>query len=217
MQLKSILCPIDFSEFSIRAYEHALSLAEYYKAKLVALHVVELWKYPFVDYAAYEGDFANVSRALSEGGGERLREFVNRHSRAGIQPQLAVDQGNASDVILSFAEAQNIEVIVMGTHGRRGFDRLVLGSVTDRVMRKALCPVLVMSKQPHASMVAGPYTRDVHRLSRILYCTDFSENSERALGYAISVAAEYDAELTLLHVLEEIPTPGQTQEAIGIN
>jgi nucleotide-binding universal stress UspA family protein len=64
MQLKSILCPIDFSEFSIRAYEYALSLAEYYKAKLVALHVVELWKCPFVDDAAYEVDFANVSRAL---------------------------------------------------------------------------------------------------------------------------------------------------------
>jgi len=87
--------------------------------------------------------------------------------------------------------------------------------VTDRVMRKASCPVLVISKQPHESMVAGPYGRDVHRLSQILYCTDFSENSERALGYAISVAAEYDAELTLLHVLEEIPTPGQTQEAIA--
>jgi nucleotide-binding universal stress UspA family protein len=52
-------------------------------------------------------------------------------------------------------------------------------------------------------------------LSRILYCTDFSENSERALRYAISVAAEYDAELTLLRVLDEIPTPGQTQEAIA--
>jgi nucleotide-binding universal stress UspA family protein len=215
MQLKSILCPIDFSEFSIRAYEHALSLAEYYEAKLVALHVVELWKYPFVDYAAYEGDFANVPRALEEGGEERLREFTNKHSRAGIQPHLAVDQGNASDVILSFAQAQNIEVIVMGTHGRRGFDRLVLGSVTDRVMRKASCPVLVISKQPHESMLGGSDKRHVHRLSRILHCTDFSENAERALGYAMSVAAEYDAELILLHVLEEIPTPGQTQEAMA--
>ena len=52
MELKSILCPIDFSDFSAAAYQHALSLAEYYKARLVALHVVELWKYPFADYAA---------------------------------------------------------------------------------------------------------------------------------------------------------------------
>ena len=214
MQLKSILCPIDFSEFSIRAYEYALSLAEYYKSRLVALHVVELSKHPFVEYAAYEGDFANVSRAMKEGGEERLRKFVNQHSRAGIQMEIAVDQGNASDVILSFAQAQNIEGIVMGTHGRRGFDRLVLGSVTDRVMRKASCPVLVISKQPHESMIEGPDGRHVHHLNRILYCTDFSENSERALGYAISVAAEYDAELTLLHVLEELLIPGRIQEAM---
>ena len=60
MQLKSILCPIDFSDFSVAAYQHALSLAEYYKAKIVALHVVELWKYPFADYAAQEADYAKI-------------------------------------------------------------------------------------------------------------------------------------------------------------
>jgi len=56
MQLKSILCPIDFSDFSVGAYRHALSIAEHYKATVVAQHVVELWKYPFADYAAYEAD-----------------------------------------------------------------------------------------------------------------------------------------------------------------
>jgi nucleotide-binding universal stress UspA family protein len=215
MQLKRILCPIDFSEFSAHAYEYALSLAEHYKAKLVALYVVELWKYPFADYAAYEADFAKFCQALHEGGKERLRKFVNQHSRDGIQPQLVVEQGIASDLILSFAQAHDIEVIVMGTHGRRGFDRLVLGSVTDRVMRKASCPVLVICKRPHESMVAGTDGRHVHHLSRILYCTDFSESSEHALGYAISVAAEYDAELTLLYVIEERPAPGKTQEAMA--
>jgi nucleotide-binding universal stress UspA family protein len=215
MQLKLILCPIDFSEFSTRAHQYVLSLAEYYQAKLVALRIVELWKYPFADYAAYEGDFANFSRAPKGGGEVRLREFVRKHTDNKIHPQLVVDQGNASDLILSFAQAQNMELIVMGTHGRRGFDRLVLGSVTDRVMRKASCPGLAISKPPHASRAAGPDGRHVHHISRILYCTDFSANSEPALNYAISATAEYDAELTLLHVLEELPTPGQTQEAVA--
>ena len=60
MQLKSIVCPIDFSDFSAAAYQHALSLADYYKAKVVVRHVVELWKYPFADYAAQEADYAKI-------------------------------------------------------------------------------------------------------------------------------------------------------------
>jgi nucleotide-binding universal stress UspA family protein len=200
MQLKSILCPVDFSEFSAAAYEYALSLAEYYQARLVCLHIVELWKYPFADYAGSETDYAKVSRVLSEGGEVRLKQFVSKYPGHGIQPQLVVRQGNASDCTLWFAQNENMEVIVMGTHGRRGFDRLVLGSTADRVMRKAACPVLVVSNPSQNAMTVGPDGK--HRLSRILYCTDFSHNSEAARGYATSMAAEYGAELTLLHVAD---------------
>src|SRR5215471_4162505 len=196
MELKSILCPIDFSDFSAAAYQYALSLAEYYKARIVALHVVELWKYPFADYAAYEADYAKFSQALSEGGEVQLQRFLKRYSAQGTELELVVHQGNAPNCILSFAQKKNMEVIVMGTHGRRGFDHLVLGSTTDRVIRKAACPVLVVSNASHRALVTGVDGR--HRLSRILYCTDFSNNSERARAYAISLAAEYSAELTLL-------------------
>jgi nucleotide-binding universal stress UspA family protein len=111
-----------------------------------------------------------------------------------------VDQGNASDLILLFAQTHNVELIVMGTHGQRGFDRFVLGSTTDRVMRKACSPVLVVSNPAHNVMTTGPDGK--HHLSRILYCTDFSTNSERALQYAISLTAEYGAELTMFYVVE---------------
>jgi nucleotide-binding universal stress UspA family protein len=201
MQLKSILCPVDFSEFSAAAYRYALSLAEYYHARLVCLHIVELWKYPFADYAAHEADYAKFVKALNEGGEVQLRDFVQKYSSPGIQPELAVRQGNASDCTLWFAEKEDMEVIVMGTHGRRGFDRLVLGSNADRIMRKATCPVLVVSNPSQSATTIGPDGK--HRLGRILYCTDFSHNSEGARGYAISLAAEYGAELTLLHVAEQ--------------
>ena len=200
MQFKTILCPIDFSEFSVTAYHYAVSLAEHYKANLVVLHAIELRKYPYADYVASTGDFASFSKALSEGGDAKLREFLKKHSREAVEVQRIIDQGNASDLILTFAQSHNIEVIVMGTHGRRGFDRLVLGSTTDRVMRRASCPVLVVSNPSHNVMTTGPDGR--HRLTRILYCTDFSNNSERALGYAISLTAEYGAELIMLHVAE---------------
>jgi nucleotide-binding universal stress UspA family protein len=200
MQLKSILCPIDFSDFSVAAYQHALSLAEYYKARIVALHIVELWKYPFADYAAQEADYAKFSRALNEGGHAKLQRFMREYSQGRVEPELMVHQGSAAKCILSIAEKESIEVIVMGTHGRGGFDRLVLGSTTDRVVRKAVCPVLIVSKASHTALCTEPDGR--HRLKRILCCTDFSHHSERARGYAISLAAEYGAELTLLHVAE---------------
>jgi nucleotide-binding universal stress UspA family protein len=107
------------------------------------------------DYAASQGDYQEFCRALREGGEERLREFVKKHAHDEIQPELMVHQGVAADSILSFAQARKADVIVMGTHGRRGFDRLVLGSVTDRVMRTAPCPVLAISKLPHDFMAAG--------------------------------------------------------------
>jgi nucleotide-binding universal stress UspA family protein len=216
MQIKRILCPIDFSEFSSMAYEYGLSLAEHYAAEFVILNVVELGKYPFADYAAYQVDFAKFSRALEEGGAVRLREFVKNHPEQKIQPRLVVCQGNSSDSILAFARREKIELIVMGTHGRHGFNRVVLGSTADRVMRTAECPVLVVSKAPNQSDASAPQEPHVHHLRRILYCTDFSQNSERTLEYAISATAEYDAELTLLHVIEHVPRSFGKDELIGM-
>jgi nucleotide-binding universal stress UspA family protein len=215
LKIKLILCPIDFSEFSVSAYQHALSVAEHYRAKLVAQHIVELWRHPAADFVASAGLYEEYSQALRESGKEQLQEFVKKHTNDEIQPELVVQTGVAADSILSFAQLQKADVIVMGTHGRRGFDRLMLGSVTDRVMRTAPCPVLVASKPPQGSVAVGKERGHVHHLSRILFCADFSENSEGALKYAISATAEYDAELTLLHVLEGVPSQAETEEAMA--
>jgi nucleotide-binding universal stress UspA family protein len=215
LKIKLILCPIDFSEFSVSAYQHALSVAEHYQAKLVAQHIVELWRHPSADFAASAGLYEEFCQALRESGKEQLQEFVKKHTHDEIQPELLVQVGVAADSILSFAQSQETDVIVMGTHGRRGLDRLMLGSVTDRVMRTAPCPVLAASKPSHDSVAAGKERGHVHHLSRILFCADFSENSDRALEYAISATAEYDAELTLLHVLEGVTGPTKTEEAMA--
>jgi nucleotide-binding universal stress UspA family protein len=215
LEIKLILCPIDFSEFSERAYHLALSLAEHYRAKLVAQHVVELWRYPSVGFVASAGLYEEFCQAHRESSKERLQELVRNHPHDEIQPELVVNQGMAPDSILSFAQTHKTDLIVMGTHGRRGYDRLMLGSVTDRVMRRAPCPVLAVRKPPQDSMAADQGRGHVHHLNRILFCADFSENSEQALNYAISATAEYDAELTLLHVLEDVPSPARTEEAIA--
>jgi len=212
--IERILCPIDFSEFSVPAYDYALSLARHYQAGLFVQHVVELWKYPSADYASAE-QFGEFCRKLLSDGSKQLEEFVKTHARSEVQPQCVVQQGGlAPDFILAFAEKHKIDLIVMGTHGRRGFDRWALGSVTERVLRKARRPVLAVHRPAHcvatSEKPAGPIP-----LRRILCCIDFSNCSARALEYAVSAVKEYNAELIVLHVIEDIPNsrdPGKTIE-----
>ena len=212
LEIKLILCPVDFSEFSVRAYRHALSVAKHYRAKLVALHIVELWKYPSLSFVPPGPAYDETCQAFCEKGEQQLRELVRSNTRDAPPPELLVEQGNAADAILSVAARMRADVIVMGTHGRRGYDRMMLGSVAERVMRNAPCPVLVVNKPPDGFSATSNEVGEEHRLHRILFCTDFSENSDRALNYAISATTEYKAELTLLHVLEEKRT--NTDQAI---
>jgi nucleotide-binding universal stress UspA family protein len=215
-EIKLILCPFDFSEFSVRAYRHALSLAEHYRARLVVQHIVEVWRHPSASFAAAASLYDEYCQSLRGNGKEQLQEFVKNHTyNEEVQPELVVDEGIAPDSILSFAQEQKSDLIVMGTHGLRGFDRLMLGSATDRVMRRAICPVLAVREPTHDSIAAGQERHYLHHLNRILCCTDFSEDSDRALNYAISATVEYDAELTLLHVLEDVPTPAKADKAIA--
>jgi len=101
MQLRSILYPIDFSDFPAAAYEYAL--AQHHGSRLVSFHLIGLWKYPFTDYPTHEAD-RQFSPALNEGGEACLREFVEKHSAAGVQPEVVADHGDASNCILSCAQ-----------------------------------------------------------------------------------------------------------------
>jgi len=212
LELRRIVCPVDFSEFSVSAYCYALSLARQYRAKLFVQHIVELGRHPSAYYAPSAESFDAFCRTLSEKGREQLQEFVKQYTHDEIEPECVVQQGETSYAILSYAEAQKADMIVMGTHGRRGFDRLMLGSATERVIRKASCPVLVVRKPAHDFIGLGQ-KEDFVQLGRILFCTDFSEYSQRALDPAISLTEAYKGELTLLHVLEDIPSPSETVEA----
>jgi nucleotide-binding universal stress UspA family protein len=211
--LRRILCPTDFSEFSDIAFRYALSIAQHCRGKLFVEHVVELWQHPEAAFvpAHYYVEFRSH---LLHKGEEELQRFVKNHANNGIRPEAVVEQGIAADAILALAEAQEVDLIVMGTHGRRGFDRLMVGSVTERVLRKASCPVLAVHK-PSPDFLSLR-EQDPIRLNRILFCTDFSENSRRALGHALSLTAEYNAELTLLHVLKDIPGASIIDEAIAM-
>jgi nucleotide-binding universal stress UspA family protein len=211
-RIERILCPVDFSEFSARAYDYAQSLARHYQARLFLQHVVDFILPPYACYPPttyLDVDF----RKICSDAREQLQEFAKSHTRNGVQPECFVQEGEVTDSVLSFAEAQMVDLIVMGTHGRKGFDRVTLGSVAEKVLRKARCPVLVVRKAGHEA-VAPEGAQNSVELRRFLFCTDFSDPSHRALEYALLAAAEYDAELTLLHVLENLPNSADIEEEI---
>jgi nucleotide-binding universal stress UspA family protein len=120
LELKLIVCPVDFSEFSITAYRHALSLAEHYRAKLVVQHVVELWRHPSLSFAPSGHLYTEFCQLLSENSKDQLQKFVKSHTHDEIQPELVVQMGIASDFILWLAQSQKADLIVMGTHGLEG-------------------------------------------------------------------------------------------------
>ncbi len=202
LKIERILCPIDFSAFSSKAYDYAESMARHYGAKLFLEHVIRPFAEPYA-YWMYPGGVKYISSNLCASAEKELQEFLKTHAHNGTQTERVVREGVATESILSFAEEQRMDLIVMGTHGRQGFDHLTMGSVTEKVLRKARCPVLAVRKPTHDFVSPAEKRHDPVKLRKILFCTDFSEHSDRALEYALSLAMEYNAELTLLNVLED--------------
>lgn len=212
LKIEKILCPVDFSDFSAKACEYAYSLAKHYQAKLFLQHaIVPLTAaYP---YYAFPDSVNESYWKLDADVERRLKELAGNTGRNGIQPEFVVFRGYPTESILEFAENKAVDLIVMGTHGRQGIDRMAVGSVTEKVLRKAHCPVLAVRRPMHDFVHPEEKCEPVE-LQKILFCTDFSVHSERALSYAISLATEYNAELTLLHVLEDMPGTTDLQKEI---
>jgi len=200
--VERILCPVDFSEISGKAYRYAQSISSHYHAKLLVQHVVELWQHPSADYSISPDILEDFRRSLISNAEEELQHFVK--TACGPQPECLVEESVAPDAILFLARERAINLIVLGTHGRRGFDRLMLGSVTERVLRHASCPVLVIPRTAPAPV--GPNVQDDSvSVQRILCCVDFSAHSQCALKHAFSLADAYGANVTVLHVLDHEP------------
>jgi len=120
-------------------------------------------------------------------------------------------QGSPWPELAGIIKHKGIDLIVLGTHGRGVVGTLLLGSVAEQVLRHATCPVLTVGPDVLRTLV------DHQQLSQVLFATDFSESSLHALPYALSLAEENDADLTLLHVLEQLePMPIQySQELVA--
>ncbi len=196
IQIRRILCPVDFSPFSRRALDHAAVLSRWYEAELVVLHVSPLSPTVFgLEPAPSQTMLAPFDR---EAVGRELSAFVGETAESRPAPQLRVLAGPTVGTILALAAETATDLVVLGTHGRTGFERFMLGSVTEKIVRKAPCPVLTVP--PRAE---GAPERPLFR--RILCGVDFSDASRRAVESALSFAQEAKAQVTLLHVVEWLP------------
>jgi len=194
IEIRNILCPIDFSEYSRRAFDHAVAIARWYDSSITVLHV-----YSATPVAAYApGSPVLESTALTPADIEQLtahtRRFVDAADVGDIPVEVMIVEGNIAAEILS--RARQTGLLVNGTHGRSGFDHIVLDSVTEKMLRKAACPVLTV---PRAAPGTAPGSAVAFK--RILCPIDFSDCSTNALNYAMSLAQEADARLTVLHVM----------------
>jgi nucleotide-binding universal stress UspA family protein len=194
IDIKQILCPIDFSEFSRHALDYAVGMARWYGASLRLLHVHHVL--PVASTVPEMIPSMALTPACHQ---QLLRSLEGIAANAGadaVALTLEVAEGLPAHEIVRAARQADVDLVVVGTHGRSGFAHLVLGSVAERVLRTASCPVLTIPRRFPDAAPVGPLFK------RILCAVDFSLCSMRALKYATSLAQEADAQLTIAHVFE---------------
>ncbi|MGH9602163.1 MAG: universal stress protein [Terriglobales bacterium] len=195
---RNILIATDFSAFSGTAFPYALDLARRFGSALHIVHVLApepYWLVPSDGYGMTPVFPLNPSsRTNAEAGLQRL---VTWASSLAITPQTILCEGDAPAVISATIAERSIDLVVLATHGRTGLDRLAAGSVAETVLRSTSCPVFTVG--PRTPSV-GDGSAEIHE---ILFATDFSSHAAEVLHYALGLAHEYRASLTLLHVEPE--------------
>ena len=191
--LATILCPIDRSPVSRRAFDYAVSLARWAGARLTVLEVIDVT--PPLGWAT-NPELLLVPEEIRKGVRRELGELIGPALAVGVEVDARLEEGAVAERILETARAISADLVVMGTHGRSGVERLVLGSVAERIVRRAECPVLTVP--PGADQLAvgqAPF--------RTVLCpTDFSGASAAAVALASEIAGRAGARLLLLNVVE---------------
>jgi nucleotide-binding universal stress UspA family protein len=204
---RCILFAADFSETSKEAFRVACSLADETKTRVFVVHIVEPMQAAQQQFTFGEMGMPIVLPVPDPAREDELKAQLRATYASGrtIDVEYRVTYGTVPDKILGMADEVGADLIALGTHGRTGLYRLLAGSVAEAVLRRARCPVLALSarERPREGQVRA-----------ILHPTDFSEQSEAALGVASALARDLAARLIVLHVMPievvfygEVPVP----------
>lgn len=185
LSLQTIVVPTDFSRCATQAFEYALMLARQLDAEIHLLHVVT------------EEEPAEDADASA---GEQLQGFLTPYDLADVDVEHHLTHGEEpADAVLAYAGEVEADLLVLGSHGRRGLKRLILGSVAEEILRRAPCPAIAACERKEDHIPSAP--------DDILLPLDLSEHSRAALPAAQSLATTFGARLHLLHVVEDVPLP----------
>lgn len=183
IHIKNIMVPVDFSEPSKKAVNYGLSLASEFESRLVLAHIA-----PF-DALQYE-------RAKMQ-----LLKLIPADYRDRLDFEIIVKAGDIRGELLAAVDEKSIDLVIMGSRGRSYFERMLLGSVTERMLRKLHVPILTVSHLDPEKEIHVPGIVPLHR---IVYATDLSEGSELGLEFSIRLARGLEAHLTVVHALQAL-------------
>ena len=193
LSLKKILFPTDFSPASRGALPFAQALAETYGSKILVAHSIASQSL----YPEVTEHFLGLNDRAWRIARRKLDEFVEDRRIAPLPFLTLLHPGDVADVIPAMIQEHDVDLVVLGTHGRHGVGKLILGSAAEKIYRTASCPVLTV----------GPKAQHAERweLRRILCPLDLAEDPEPVLHYALSLAEETQAEFIVLQAVPLVP------------
>ncbi len=188
ISLKNIIVATDFSPTSKLALCYAAAIARHYQSKIFLVHAIEPKTYAFSQPETVDRTLDQLTQNAEQQMHDEAEAFPD------LELQQCIQQGTAVEAVQRMAILNNIDLVVVGTHGTEGFGKLVLGSTAEQIFRQVRCPVLTV----------GPDVRgqdSIPELSHILLPADLLSDESRAMEYATSLTMQYKAHLTLLHVV----------------
>lgn len=190
LQLKHILVATDLSQASLWSLPYVIEIGRQYGSTVYVGHVI-----PFGTYVAVRPQtFDAVEEEVRQGAQKKLDSFAAEIKGHGVPTKTLLGEGDAGEVILGWIKEHQIDLVAVGTTGRTGVRKFVLGSFAEEIVRDAKCPVLTVGPASSAKQVAWRH---------ILCATDFSDDSTEAAAYAVSLAGRHKTHLTMLHVRNE--------------
>jgi len=208
MPFNRVLVPTDFSAGADAALDHAVSMAGRFQASLHLLHVVNDPGAGLYGLGEAELRMDRLKEEAEKRARERLRELAQESSAVEVHPQVVRQSRlGIGKAVQEYAEAHEVDLVVMGTHGRRGLERLVLGSVANTLIRQSNCPVMTVRERGDDT-----HTSDDVIYDKLLAPIDFSEYSRASLQLSKAVAHRYGGTQHLLFVAEKrvLPTFSDT-------
>ena len=201
--LSKILVTTDFSEVSNHALDYAISLARRYDARIYLAHVITPDPFQFAEPQLAQATYEKVRQAAEEG----ITEILVSGKLRGVPHEVLLEEGNVWPALEKLIVANEIDLVVVGTHGCGKVQKILIGSVAEEIFRQADCAVLTVGPA-----VTGDVSKEID-LKNILFATDFGPGAEKAAAHAFSLAQEHGARLSLLHVIES--AAAYTEESVA--